>query len=75
MMTSKKKLNIDVSDIDVSKERLNKLKGKIKDMPEVEINDLVMRMGRVVNAHNQRKALLQNTKLLLKILALAAAVA
>lgn len=71
----KKKLNLDIGGIDVSKERLNKLKDKIRDMPQPEVEDLVMRMGRVVNAHNQRKALLQNTKLLLKILALAAAVA
>ena len=73
-MTRRGCLNIDLSDIDVSKEHLNQLKEKIKNLPEADINDLVARMGNVVNAQNQRKALLQNTKLLLKILALAASV-
>ena len=74
-MTRRGCLNIDLSDIDVSKEHLNQLKEKIKNLPEADINDLVARMGNVVVAQNQRKALLQNTKLLLKILALVATVA
>jgi len=74
-MSKKRKLDIDLSDEDVSKEKLGKVKQVVRDMSDAEINDLVMRMGRVVDAHNTRKALLQNTKLLLKILAIAAAVA
>lgn len=73
MVRKRRRLNIDVSDLDVSKERLNKLKSIIKSMSPEELDDFVMRMSRVVDAHNTRKALLQNTKLLLKIIALVAA--
>jgi hypothetical protein len=65
-----KKSKVDVTNLDLSKAKLNALKKSIDDMSEMDIRILTSAMGRVAHAYDKRRELLKNTKMLLKIAAL-----
>lgn len=59
---------IDFSDIDP--ERLNKILKKIQRISDEEVTLLVSKMHKIIRASNQRKALVENIELFLRIAAL-----